>query len=206
MLETFIGGYLFHPAALDYSGPTCTNGCVYCFANINKSERKASLKQAITCLYKKEATTYRDLLVKLGYPICVSNRSDPFSRNNARETAQLFSCLSEFSNGIFIQTKCGPGMDEAIVALNGKSNVVWYITVTTMRDDLSKQIEPFAPASSERLAWAKKLHDMGYLVVIAVNPCTDIWMPMSDLQDLMRYMKGAGCFNPRTRTGCDAER
>lgn len=25
MLEIFLGGYLFHPAALDYSGDTCRN-------------------------------------------------------------------------------------------------------------------------------------------------------------------------------------
>lgn len=192
MLETFIGGYLFHPAALDYSGPTCTNGCVYCFANINKDTRKASLANAINCFYKKDATTYRDLLFKLGYPICVSNRSDPFSRNNFRETAQLFGCLAEFKNGIFVQTKCGPGMDEAIAALKGKKNVVWYITVTTMRDSLAKQIEPFAPPSSERLAWAKKLHDMGYLVVVAINPCSDIWMTRDDLAALMQHLRSIG--------------
>jgi len=65
MLEVFLGGYLFHPAATDYSGDTCLNGCAYCFANINKEARAGNLKGAISALYKKEPKSYQDLLIYL---------------------------------------------------------------------------------------------------------------------------------------------
>jgi len=192
MLEVFLGGYLFHPAALDYSGDTCRNGCAYCFANINKEERKGNLTGAINSIHKKEPTTYKDLLVKLGYPICVSNRSDPFTPRNYRDTVALFTHLAQIPNGIFIQTKTGPGMDEAFDALEGKKNVVVYITVTTIRDSIAKLLEPGAPPPSERLRTAKAYHDAGYLVIVALNPLSEAWMPQEDIEALAEQLKADG--------------
>lgn len=191
MFERFIGGYLFHPAALDYSGDTCRNGCVYCFANINQCEREGNLAGAIKRFYKKEIVTYDDMLLKEGYPILVSNRSDPFTPRNYRDTLALFTHLKNIPNGIFIQTKCGPGIDEALDLLGDKKPVV-YITVTTIRDEIAKVIEPGAPLPSERLRIAKDLHKRGYLVLIAVNPCCEQWMPMKDLESLCDDLKKEG--------------
>lgn len=192
MLETFLGGYLFHPAALDYSGDTCRNGCVYCFANINKEERRGNLTGAINSIHKKEPTTYKDILLKMGYPICVSNRSDPFTPRNVRETVALFTHLARVPNGIFIQTKTGPGMDEAFEALDGKKNIVVYITVTSVDADISKQIEPGAQLPLERLRIAKAWHDAGYLVIVALNPLSEAWMPRLDIEILAGIMKSYG--------------
>ena len=114
MLEVFLGGYLFHPAALDYSGDTCQNKCAYCFANINKEFRAGNLQGAINSFYRKEPKTYKDMLLAEGYPICVSNRSDPFAKNNERDSIALFTHLAERKNGIFIQTKTGTGMEECL--------------------------------------------------------------------------------------------
>lgn len=192
MLEIFLGGYLFHPAALDYSGDTCQNGCAYCFANINKEFRRGNLPGAINSLYKKEATTYKDILLKMGYPICVSNRSDPFSANNIKDTLALFTHLAEMKNGTFIQTKCGAGMEEALEILGDRRDVVVYITITTMRDDIARVLEPKAPPPSQRLAIAKDLHRRGYLVLLAANPLSESWMPREDVEWLADEMKDEG--------------
>lgn len=192
MLEIFLGGYLFHPAALDYSGDTCQNGCAYCFANINKEFRRGNLTGAINSFYKKDATTYKDLLIKIGYPVCVSNRSDPFSPNNAKDTIALFTHLAEQKNPIFIQTKCGPGMDEALDIISDRRDVVVYITVTTMQDDIARTLEPGAPLPSRRLAIAKDLHRRGYLVLLAINPLSEAWMPRQDIEALADDMKNEG--------------
>ena len=194
MLERFIGAYLFQPAALDYSGSTCRNGCAYCFANINQCKRDGNLTGAIKRFYKKEIVTYDDMLLKEGYPICVSNRSDPFTTGTWRETVALCQHLKNIPNGIYIQTKCGPGMEEALDILDNKKPVV-YITITTIKDEISKAIEPNAPVSSERLRIAKDLHQRGYLVLVAVNPCCELWMPMTDLESLVADLKKSGMRN-----------
>ena len=192
MLEVFLGGYLFHPAALDYSGDTCQNGCAYCFANINKEFREGKLQSAINAFYKKEANTYQSILLQEGYPILVSNRSDPFTVRNQRDSIALFTHLAERKNGVFIQTKTGPGMDECLDLMKGRRDVVIYITVTTLRDDIAAVVEPHAPPPTERLRIAKKLHKAGYLVLIAVNPCSEAWMPRNDLETLAKELKKAG--------------
>lgn len=194
MLERFIGAYLFQPAAFDYSSDTCRNGCAYCFANINQAERSGNLAGAIKKFYKKEIKTYDDMLLRDGYPICVSNRSDPFTERNWRDTVALCQHLVNIPNGVYIQTKTGPGMNEALEVLGDKKPVV-YITTTTIRDEISKILEPNAPLPGERLETAKDLTRRGYLVLVAVNPCAEQWMPMGDLATLCQELKAAGINN-----------
>jgi len=191
MLERFIGAYLFQPAAFDYSSDTCRNGCAYCFANINKAERHGNLQGAIKKFYKSKIETYDDALLRDGYPICISNRSDPFTERNWRDTIALCQHLVNIPNGVYLQTKCGPGIDEALNILGDKKPVV-YITVTTIRDDIAAVLEPNAPPPSERLRIAKDLQRRGYLVLIAVNPCAEQWMPRADLETLCNDLKTAG--------------
>lgn len=191
MLDIFWGGYMFHPAALDYSGDTCRNGCAYCFANINKAEREGNLQGAINTLYKKEPTTYMDMVLREGYPICISNRSDGFAERNLKDTGALFTHLAEIKNGIFIQTKGRACLQEMLTPLGAHRTVV-YITITTLQNDISKIIEPNAPLPSERLAMARSLHAAGYLILIAVNPCNEAWMPRQDLEALATEMKHSG--------------
>lgn len=192
MIEPFYGTYLFHPAALEYSGNTCSHNCFYCFANINKSARYAKLSTAINQLHKDKCATYADILLSEGFPICISNRSNPFSMTNYRDTIALFRHLADRENGIFIQTKGGTGIDEVLEIIGDRRNIVWYITITTLDDSITARIEPHAPTSTERLALAKRLHDLGFLVLIAVNPCNEAWMSLSDLQRLTGIMKEIG--------------
>jgi len=192
MLDIFVGGYLFHPAALDFSGDKCRNGCAYCFANINKEDRACKLKPAINALYKKQVTTYQDMLLKDGYPILVSNRSDPFTEKNARDSVAFFTHLAERKAGVFIQTKTGPGLDECLAIMGDRRDVVVYITITTLRDDIAAVLEPGAPLPSARIETAKRLHKAGYLVLVAVNPCCEAWMPREDLESLVKELRSAG--------------
>ena len=126
-----------------------------------------------------------------GYPICVSNRSDPFTARNWRDTVALCHHLANIPNGVYLQTKCGPGMDEALDVLGEKKPVV-YITVTTIRDEIAAVLEPNAPPPSERMRIARDLCRRGYLVLIAVNPCAEQWMPRNDMEALVADIKSAG--------------
>jgi DNA repair photolyase len=192
MLDIFVGGYLFHPAAVDYSGATCTNGCAYCFANINKESREGKLKGAINTLYKKTPVTYMDMLLNEGYPILLSNRSDPFTEKNKRESIAFFTHLAERKAGVFIQTKTGPGLDECLSLMGARRDVVVYITITTIHDELAAMYEPFAPRPSKRIETAKRLHDMGYMVIVAVNPLNEAWMNRNDLKIFVTDLKAYG--------------
>lgn len=192
-IDLFIGGHLFHPAALEWSHRKCSNGCCYCFANINNEERFSSnIASPIKQLYKKDVITHTDLLLKMEHTICISNRTDPFSRENHRDTIALMTHLATKKNSIFFQTKTGPGINEVCDIYGDRKDIVFYITMTTMNPEISKAIEPAAPLPVERLAVARRLHQQGYMVIIALNPLVESWMPSSDINKLVKQLKSIG--------------
>lgn len=190
MLDVFFGGLGFHPAALDYSDETCSHGCAYCFANINKAYREGNLTGAIKKFYAKNDTTLVGWLLRQGYPICVSNRTDAFAKNNVRNTRALFTHLAERDNGIFIQTKGGEGIGEIIETLPKKP--VIYTSITMIDDDLAKTVEPAAPLPSKRIEQARYFVDRGYIVIAAINPCSMTWLPPEDFDRLIVQFREAG--------------
>jgi DNA repair photolyase len=192
MIQPFIGEFMFHPAFLEFSGNTCDHNCVYCFANIRKSKRELQLKSIIKQINKREIKTYTDALLSEGYPICMSNKSDPFSKSNYLSSIALGYEFTKIKNGLFIQTKGGAGIDEFIKATNFKKNIVWYITITTLNDTIRKRIEPFAPTTEERFDLAKRLKKMGYHVVLAINPIFEAWMSEKDLLRFIKIAKEIG--------------
>lgn len=192
MIQPFTGEFMFHPAFLEFSGNTCSHNCNYCFANIRKSQRQIELKSIIKQINKAEVKTYTDALLRAGYPICMSNKSDPFSKTNYLATISLGYELRKINNGIFIQTKGGFGIDEFIKATGNKKNMVWYITITTINEDIRKRTEPNAPTSDERFLLAEKLKNLGYHVILAINPILESWMPESDLYRFIERSKSIG--------------
>ncbi len=189
MITDFLGEFLFHPAPLEVSGNTCSHNCCYCFANIRGQARYMDLKSVIRQINKSVLKTYTDNLLREGYPICISNKTDPFSKSNYIQSIALAHQLSRLNNGIFIQTKGGIGIEDFISAFNNRKDIVFYITITTLNESIRKRIEPGAPTTQERIDLAAKLKKAGYHVIIAVNPILEKWMPERDLIELINICK-----------------
>jgi len=188
MINEFVGEFMFHPSPLEMSQNTCSHNCAYCFANIRKETRYCNLKSFMNQMKKEHIKTYKDALINEGYSICLSNKSDPFAETNYLSTIAMMHELKKHKNGIFIQTKTGKGINETLEILGDKKNIVWYITITTLNNDIRKRIEPNAPTTEERLEYAKKLHELGYLVIIAINPILEKWMPLKDIDILLNKL------------------
>jgi DNA repair photolyase len=191
MIQEFFGEFMFHPAPLELSGNTCSHNCCYCFANIRKQSRYLDLKAVIRQINKQNIVTYKDNLIKEGYPICISNKTDPFSDTNYIQTLALAKELTKIKNGIFIQTKGGNGIDE-FIKITKEKKVAFYITITTLNETIRKRIEPNAPTTEERFQLAQNLKELGYLVVIAINPILEEWMSLKDIYVLLDRLKKIG--------------
>ncbi len=193
MIEPFVGELFHHPAALDYSGNTCSHNCCYCFANLNEPIRNAEFKQTLNFLKtRNKLTSLPKILLDEGFPICVSNKSDPLSDSNAAQTFGLIPILNTLPNGIYWQTKGGKRWREFVDAIKGKKNQVVYLTITSINDDLAKSIEPNAPRPSERIEFAKALISEGIPVEIGINPITEEWFPEKDVLKFVDDMNAAG--------------
>lgn len=190
MIEVFWGGFLFHPAALDYADETCSHGCAYCFANINKEYREGNVTSAIKALYRTGSDTLQGWMLRNGYPICTSNKTDCFAKNNLRNAKAFYSHLAETGTPVFIQTKGGDGMGEIVESLPKKP--VIYISITMLNDETAKRVEPAAPSPTERIALARYFVERGYIVIAAINPCSKTWLPREDFVKLCDEFKRVG--------------
>ena len=187
MIGLFTGEFLFHPAMIEISGNTCSHQCVYCFANLRKQSRYMKLKSVINKLKKNSNKTLLDNLLLEGFPICYSNRTDPFSKNNYVQSLAVFKHLAVRNNGIFIQTKGGYGIDDALNILKDKKNIVWYISITHY--NTLNTIERNAPTAKDRLILIEKLKSLGYMVVAAFNPLVEEWLPFDDVKLLTKELR-----------------
>lgn len=189
-MEVFWGGLLFHPAAIDYADETCSHGCAYCFANINKTYREGNVASAIRALYRQDGNTLTSWFMKNGYPIVTSNKTDCFAKNNLRNTRAFYTHLAETGTPVFVQTKGGEGIGEIIESLPKKP--VIYISITMLDDGMAKKVEPAAPLPSERLAIARHFVERGYVVIAAINPCSKTWLPPEDFSALAGKFREIG--------------
>lgn len=195
MITDFVGEFLFHPAPLEISGNTCSHNCCYCFANIRGKSRYFDLKSAIRQINKPVCKTYVDNLIKEGYPICISNKTDPFSKTNYIQSIAFARQLTKLKCGLFIQTKGGFGINEFIQAFDNRKDIVFYITITTLNEDIRKRIEPNAPTIEERFELIKKLKGLGHHVIVAINPILEVWMPINDLLKLIEKCKSLNVYD-----------
>jgi DNA repair photolyase len=190
-IDVFWGGFLEDIMALEYSGNICQHGCSYCFANANKQERHKNVTGAIGFLYNKTPSTYKDALWREGYPICISNRSDPFSPNNLVSTEALFEHLKGFPNGVLIQTKTNKNCVDLIDILGPKKAVV-FVSVPMLDERIAKIVEPGAPLPKDRLDVMRKLIAKGYHVQAGINPIEQTWLPLKDFDALIAEIKSIG--------------
>jgi len=196
MIDPFYGEFLLHPSPLECSGNTCSHNCCYCFSNIRRSCRYSNIKQTLTQLKNfQSSNTYKNTLIKEKYSICLSNRTDPFSKTNYIETLSMLEYLKNLENGIFFQTKGGYGIDEAFDILKDKKNILFYITITSKNNDILKLIEPNAPSYEEKLELIKKAKNNGYNVIVAFNPVVKNWLPEKDFYDIVSDVNKIGVKN-----------
>lgn len=196
MIDPFYGEFLLHPSPLECSGNTCSHNCCYCFSNIRRSCRYSNIKQTLTQLKNfQSSNTYKNTLIKEKYSICLSNRTDPFSKTNYIETLSMLEYLKNLENGIFFQTKGGYGIDEAFDILKDKKNILFYVTITSKNNDILKLIEPNAPSYEEKIELIKKAKNNGYNVIVAFNPVVKNWLPEKDFYDIVSDVNKIGVKN-----------
>jgi DNA repair photolyase len=190
MITGFSGEFLFHPILLEMSMNACSHQCVYCFANLRNSNRCFNARKFATemdKLYNKK--TFEAQKLREGYPVVLSNLTDPFSDNNLVNTEAVLEQFNARNIPVYFQTKTGKRMLEIV---SGMKPSTFYITITTYDDAISKRIEPFAPVISERIEYIKKLLQLGHVVMVGINPLAREWMPPEQLNEMITKLSALG--------------
>lgn len=187
-ISVYYGEMLVSPIPLELSFNFCSHRCRFCFANLNKPDRKADIKATMRLIQNfRKRESFEALLLRQGYPVLVSNRVDSFAHSNYEQAVPVLSTMTEMGIPVAIQTRGGRGVDEVLEFLPPS---VWYISVCTLDDDIRKRIEPGAPTTDSRFALMEKLVGKGHRVVLGFNPAVREWQP--DAAALLRRAKAAG--------------
>lgn len=146
MIVPFYGEFLLHPIPLELSFGACSHRCAYCFVDANHPNGRPLAKDINKIMrlladYPNRETLTAKLL-KAGYPVTISNRVDPFCGALHKDFLPIIQTMTELGIPIYFQTKGGFGIDKVLEYLPPS---VWYVTVESLNDDVTRKISVGAP-------------------------------------------------------------
>lgn len=190
MLDVYYGEFMVNPVPLEMSFNWCSHACAYCFANLNHQNRDTHIKDIMQLLTHYTTRKGADaVLLREGYPVLISNRTDAFANSNYKQALPVMKMLADMGIPMAIQTKGGRGIDEALAFMQPSC---WYISISFQDDRMRELIEPGAPSLNERYALIEKLIAKGHTVYLGLNPLVPEWM--QEPESLLRLVKSMGVY------------
>src|SRR3954451_9963693 len=158
----------------------CEHGCIYCFARPTHAFHDLSpgLDFESKLFAKPEAAALlRAELARPGYrvrPMAMGTNTDPYQPIEAkwRITRSVLEVLAETNHPVTITTKSDRVLRDIDIlvpmAAKGLSHVA--LSVTSLPPEISRTLEPRAPAGRKRLAAVKALNEAGVPAIVAIAP------------------------------------
>jgi DNA repair photolyase len=158
----------------------CEHGCIYCFARPTHAYHDLSPGLDFeTKLFAKPdaARLLREELAKPGYsprPIAMGTNTDPYQpiEGKWRITRSILEVLKETKHPVTITTKSDRVLRDLdlIASMAAEGLISVALSVTSLTPDVSRTLEPRAPAGRKRLAAVKALSAAGVPVSVAIAP------------------------------------
>lgn len=151
----------------------CCHGCIYCDSRsecygIEDFDRVRAKKGAMETLERELRAKRRIGIIHTG------SMSDPYNpfESTERLTRHALEKIARYGFGVVIATKSDLVVRDIplLQRIRAQSPVAVNITITAAKDVLSRQIEPFAPLSSQRFAALKALSDAGIPAGVLLMP------------------------------------
>jgi DNA repair photolyase len=158
----------------------CEHGCIYCFARPTHAfhdlspgldfESKLFAKPDAAALLREELSNPRYICA----PLAIGTNTDPYQPIEAkwRIMRSIVEVLAETNHPLFITTKSDRvTRDIDLLAGMAEKNLVSVaLSVTSLTPEISRTLEPRAPAARKRLAAVKTLSDAGIPTTVAIAP------------------------------------
>jgi DNA repair photolyase len=158
----------------------CEHGCIYCFARPSHAYHDLSpgLDFETRLFAKPEAAKLlREELARPGYsvrPIAMGTNTDPYQpiESKWRITRSVLEVLAQTRHPATITTKSDRVLRDLdiLVPMAAEGLVSVALSVTSLKPEISRTLEPRAPAARKRLAAVKALSDAGIPVSVAIAP------------------------------------
>lgn len=158
----------------------CEHGCVYCFARPSHAYLNLSpgIDFETKLFYKQDAASLLEqALRKPSYrctPINLGSNTDPYQpiERKLGVTRSLLEVLERFGHPVTVVTKSALiERDIDILGRMGRAGLASVaISITTLRDELKRTLEPRAPAPAARLRAVRRLREVGVPVFVLAAP------------------------------------
>lgn len=182
----------------------CEHGCVYCYARPTHSYLGLSAGVDFeTRLFAKPnaAMLLRKELRAAGYkptPIALGTNTDPYQpiERRHRVTRSVLEVLAECNHPVTIVTKSARvERDLDLLGPMASKNLVQvYLSVTTLKNDLARRLEPRASAPGRRIEAIKALRLAGVPVGVMVAPVIPV-LTDAELESILESARAAGAIS-----------
>jgi DNA repair photolyase len=179
----------------------CEHGCIYCFARPTHAFHDLSpgLDFESRLFAKPDAAKLlRQELSKRGYvpaPIAIGTNTDPYQPIEAkwRIMRSVVEVLAETNHPFCITTKSDRvTRDIDLLAPMAEKNLVSVaVSITSLTPEISRTLEPRAPAARKRLAAVNALSSAGIPTSVAIAPVVP-GITDCEMEDLIEAAKEAG--------------
>ncbi len=190
LINTLLGSrYCHYGFQVDTFVEGCTHNCVYCYAK-EEGERDnrwnnpapkpvdlAAIRLAFETVFGTGAPhPWREILERR-VPLRIGGYSDCFikSEKKFRVTEGLIRLLVEHRYPHVIVTRSTMVADDHYLALMDPELTMPQLSITSLNAELSRAMEPGAPAPELRLETVERLSKAGYLVGVRANPLFPIY-------------------------------
>ncbi len=190
-----------YPLRLDtYSG--CIHNCVYCYAknllevrgywNTVRPADPTHIEKQLECFLKyNEDRNSLSNAIKRKLPFRLGGLTDCFQEceKQKRVTEKVLEILNRYEYPYLIVTK-SPLIADYMDVLEEKLAVI-QVTITTLKEELSKAIEPNAPNPLDRLEALRDLNECGYFTTARFSPIIPC-LNLTEADNLFEAYSNAG--------------
>lgn len=179
----------------------CEHGCIYCYARPSHTylglsagldfESKLFAKPDAAALLREElrAPGYKPEVIALG------TNTDPYQpiERRYRVTRSVLEVLAQCEHPTIIVTKSARvEHDLDLLASMAQKNLVQvYISITTLKHELARRLEPRASAPTRRLQALRTLNEAGVPVGVLVAPVIPV-LTDGEMESILEAAKAAG--------------
>ena len=190
-IRPYTGEYLVSPVPVHLGLNYCSNNCFYCYANLNNPDRRADYNKVINVANavanNKPMKNLSVRYLQAGYPIMVSNDSDPFAKSNFEQFASIFDVFTDIGTRFVFQTRGG---NKAKNVLSRSKPTCVYISFTSDDNNIISRAEVGAPDFDQRKDLALFAKQYGHHVIIGINPYVADWW--RDIDGFVTWLKDNG--------------
>ena len=179
----------FYRFEIDTYGRGCIHNCAYCYSKSYLSIRRywnepipfpidiAAVRKIFATVFETSKPSKFRRLLEQRIPLRIGSMSDAFMwiDKKYRVTLELLKILRFYEYPYIIFTRSDLVADDEYMQEMDPKLVSVQMSISGLDRDLTRQLEPGAPAPSKRLQALRKLAEHGFWTTVRINPLFPIY-------------------------------